>query len=90
MRQAPEFAATMRRLVGLYLTQAAPMLDELNVAIQSKATGEVARLAHKLVGSSVSCGVQAFTQPFQMRLTVIKLALGVLAADELGEVSANV
>ena len=57
--------ATMRRLVGLYLTQAAPMLDELNVAIQTRATGEVARLAHKLVGSSVSCGVQAFTQPLR-------------------------
>ena len=57
--------ATMRRLVGLYLTQAAPMLDELNVAIQTSATGEVARLAHKLVGSSISCGVQAFTQPLR-------------------------
>jgi PAS domain S-box-containing protein len=57
--------ATMRRLVDLYLTQAAPMLDELNVAIQTKATGDVARLAHKLVGSSVSCGVQAFTQPLR-------------------------
>jgi two-component system, sensor histidine kinase and response regulator len=57
--------ATMRRLVGLYLTQAAPMLDELDVAIQTKATGDVARLAHKLVGSSVSCGVQAFTRPLR-------------------------
>ena len=57
--------ATMRRLVGLYLTQTAPMLDELNVAIQTKSTGDVARLAHKLVGSSVSCGVQAFTQPLR-------------------------
>jgi HPt (histidine-containing phosphotransfer) domain-containing protein len=41
------------------------MLDELSAAIQTKSTGEVARLAHKLVGSSVSCGVQAFTQPLR-------------------------
>jgi HPt (histidine-containing phosphotransfer) domain-containing protein len=55
----------MRRLVGIYLTQAAPMLDELDAAIQINSGGEVARLAHKLVGSSISCGVQAFTQPLR-------------------------
>src|ERR1700693_3099697 len=55
----------MRRLIHIYLTQAAPMLDELNVAIQINSGGEVARLAHKLVGSSISCGVQAFTQPLR-------------------------
>jgi len=57
--------AVMRRLVGLYLTQAAPILDDLDVAIQAGASGEIARLAHKLVGSSISFGVQAFTEPLR-------------------------
>jgi HPt (histidine-containing phosphotransfer) domain-containing protein len=55
----------MRRLIDIYLTQAAPMLDELNAAIQTNSSGEVSRLAHQLVGSSVSCGVQAFTRPLR-------------------------
>jgi len=53
----------MRRLIGIYLSQAAPMLDELDAAIQAKVGSDVARVAHKLVGSSISCGVQAFTLP---------------------------
>ncbi len=57
--------ARMRRLIDIYLNQAAPMLNELDAAIQAKAAGDVARLAHKLVGSSISCGVQAFTQPLR-------------------------
>ncbi len=57
--------AMLRRLIGLYLTQAAPMLDDLDAAIRTNSSSDVARLAHKLVGSSVSCGVQAFTQPLR-------------------------
>ena len=57
--------AKMRRLIDIYLAQAAPMLDELNAAIQTNSSGEVSRLAHKLVGSSISCGVEAFTQPLR-------------------------
>jgi signal transduction histidine kinase/DNA-binding response OmpR family regulator/HPt (histidine-containing phosphotransfer) domain-containing protein len=53
----------MQQLVDLYLAQAGPMLDDLNEAIQTNSSGDVARIAHKLVGSSVSCGVEAFTQP---------------------------
>jgi HPt (histidine-containing phosphotransfer) domain-containing protein len=52
----------MQQLIDLYLTQAVPMLDDLNEAIQTNSSGEVARIAHKLVGSSVSCGVEAFTE----------------------------
>ena len=52
----------MQRLIDLYLTQAVPMLDSLDEAIQTNSSGEVARIAHKLVGSSVTCGVEAFTQ----------------------------
>ena len=50
------------QLIDLYLKQAGPMLDGLGQAIQTNSSGEVARLAHKLVGSSVSCGVEAFTK----------------------------
>ena len=55
----------MQQLIDLYLTQAVPMLDGLNEAIQTNSSGDVARIAHKLVGSSVSCGVEAFTQPLR-------------------------
>jgi signal transduction histidine kinase/DNA-binding response OmpR family regulator len=55
----------MQQLIDLYLTQAAPMLDGLGEAIQTNASSEVARIAHKLVGSSVSCGVEALTQPLR-------------------------
>ena len=55
----------MQQLIDLYLTQAVPMLDGLKEAIQTNSSGDVARIAHKLVGSSVSCGVEAFTQPLR-------------------------
>ena len=55
----------IKRLIDLYLTQAAPMLDDLHEAIQTNSSGDVARIAHKLVGSSISCGVEAFTQPLR-------------------------
>ena len=55
----------MQQLIDLYLIQAGPMLDGLNEAIQSNSSGDVARIAHKLVGSSLSCGVEAFTQPLR-------------------------
>jgi signal transduction histidine kinase/DNA-binding response OmpR family regulator len=55
----------MQQLIDLYLTQAMPMLDGLEEAIQGNASGDVARIAHKLVGSSVSCGVEAFTHPLR-------------------------
>ena len=52
----------MQQLINLYLSQVAPMLDGLNEAIQTNSSSDVARIAHKLVGSSVSCGVDAFTR----------------------------
>jgi PAS domain S-box-containing protein len=55
----------IKRLIDLYLTQAGPMLDGLHEAIQTNSSGDVARIAHKLVGSSISCGVEAFTQPLR-------------------------
>jgi HPt (histidine-containing phosphotransfer) domain-containing protein len=55
----------MQQLIDLYLTQAVPTLDGLDEAIQTNSGGDVARIAHKLVGSSLSCGVEAFTQPLR-------------------------
>jgi two-component system sensor histidine kinase/response regulator len=52
----------MQQLIDLYLTHTGPMLDELEAAIRTNSNGEVARIAHKLIGSSVSCSVDAFTQ----------------------------
>jgi signal transduction histidine kinase/DNA-binding response OmpR family regulator/HPt (histidine-containing phosphotransfer) domain-containing protein len=55
----------MRQLIDLYLTQAVPLLDDLDGAIQTSSSDEVARIAHKFVGSSASCGADALTQPLR-------------------------
>jgi PAS domain S-box-containing protein len=55
----------IRRLVDMYLTQAVPLLADLQRAIETSSGDALARAAHKLVGSSISCGVQAFTQPLR-------------------------
>jgi PAS domain S-box-containing protein len=55
----------MRHLIDLYFTQAAPVVESLSEAIRTNSGAEVARIAHKLVGSSTSCGVDAFTQPLR-------------------------
>ncbi|MDQ2919084.1 MAG: response regulator, partial [Verrucomicrobiota bacterium] len=52
----------MKRLIDLYVTEAGLMLDGLQVAIKTNASGDVARIAHKFVGSSISCGVEALTK----------------------------
>ena len=53
----------MQQLIDLYLTQTDSTLDDLDNAIQTNSSCDVARIAHKLLGSSRSCGVEAFTQP---------------------------
>ncbi len=55
----------IQELIHLYLTQAVSLLDGLKEAIQTSSSGDVARIAHKLVGSSVSCGVDAVTLPLR-------------------------
>jgi CheY-like chemotaxis protein/HPt (histidine-containing phosphotransfer) domain-containing protein len=55
----------MRRLMELYVTQTGPMLDGLTDAIDNNCSVDVARIAHKLIGSSLSCGVEAFTSPLR-------------------------
>ena len=55
----------IRRLVDIYLTQAVPLLAALQAAIETNSGDDLARAAHKLVGSSISCGMQAFTEPLR-------------------------
>jgi CheY-like chemotaxis protein len=55
----------IRRLVEIYLAQAVPLLADLQAAIEANSGGSLAQAAHKLVGSSISCGVQAFTGPLR-------------------------
>ena len=55
----------IRRLVDIYLTQAVPLLADLQAAIETNSADALARAAHKLVGSSLSCGVKAFTGPLR-------------------------
>jgi len=59
---ADDDPAQMQKLIELYLSEAAPMMEALERAIQSNSSAEVARLAHKMVGSSLSCGVEALAE----------------------------
>jgi len=55
----------LQQLADLYLVETAPMLDGLGEAIQTNSSGEVARIAHALVGCSVCWGMEAFTRPLR-------------------------
>ena len=55
----------MRQLIDLYLAQAVPLLGDLDDAIQTSSSDDVARIAHKFVCSSTSCGAEALTQPLR-------------------------
>jgi HPt (histidine-containing phosphotransfer) domain-containing protein len=48
----------LKELVDLYLTQADETVASLRSAFQTDAVGEVAKLAHKLAGSSAACGAR--------------------------------
>lgn len=56
----------LRDLIDLYLTKADELLKDLQAAIKVGAADEVKRLAHRLAGSSVVCGVTAMVQPLQV------------------------
>ena len=49
----------LHELVEMYLAQADDTLAGLRAAIAADAVGDVARLAHKLAGSSAACGASA-------------------------------
>jgi HPt (histidine-containing phosphotransfer) domain-containing protein len=47
----------LRKFFDLYFTQADEMIEQLQQAIVSGSVGDVQRLAHKLKGASVTCGM---------------------------------
>jgi CheY-like chemotaxis protein/HPt (histidine-containing phosphotransfer) domain-containing protein len=57
--------ARIRQLVAIYLNQAGPLLIKLQAAVDAQLPEAVAEAAHKLIGSSISCGINALTQPLR-------------------------
>jgi CheY-like chemotaxis protein len=55
----------MRELVDLYLAQADEILSGLDTAIKTGATKDVERLAHKLAGASLACGMTGVANPLR-------------------------
>jgi CheY-like chemotaxis protein len=49
----------LRELVDIYLLQSTDLIENLGEAIRSGAAKEVVRLAHKCLGASASCGMNA-------------------------------
>jgi CheY-like chemotaxis protein/HPt (histidine-containing phosphotransfer) domain-containing protein len=62
---AGENPESVRHLVGLYLTQADEMMHGLQAAVQSRSAPEITRLAHKLGGSSSTCGMTGIVAPLR-------------------------
>ena len=55
----------VRDLVRLYLTQAEELMNRLQAALQSRSAADVARVAHKLGGSSSTCGMTGIVAPLR-------------------------
>ena len=55
----------LRELIDLYLAKADELLNDMQAAIEVGAAEDVKRLAHRLVGSSVVCGVTAMVEPLR-------------------------
>jgi HPt (histidine-containing phosphotransfer) domain-containing protein len=56
---------SVRKLVGLYLAQADDLMNSLQAALQANSPSDVALLAHKLGGSSSTCGMTAIVAPLR-------------------------
>jgi two-component system sensor histidine kinase/response regulator len=54
-----------RQIVHDYLEQAEEILSEMVLAIEARSAGDIRELAHKLCGSSGSCGMQAIVPPLK-------------------------
>lgn len=52
-------AELMNELIDLYLSQTRELLDELKIAIAEKKSDVIYKAAHKALGSSVTCGMEA-------------------------------
>jgi signal transduction histidine kinase/DNA-binding response OmpR family regulator/HPt (histidine-containing phosphotransfer) domain-containing protein len=58
-------AEQIRQLVAFYFEQAEEILRLLRVAVEAGAAADIARLAHKLAGSSATCGIRAIAAPLR-------------------------
>jgi signal transduction histidine kinase/DNA-binding response OmpR family regulator/HPt (histidine-containing phosphotransfer) domain-containing protein len=58
-------ADQVRQIIGAYLAQAEELLGQLRTALPAGTAGEIARIAHKLAGSSAICGIVAVADPLR-------------------------
>jgi two-component system sensor histidine kinase/response regulator len=58
-------AEMFRQIMQDYLEQAEEILSSMILAIEGRSAGELRELAHKLCGSSASCGMQAIVPPLR-------------------------
>jgi PAS domain S-box-containing protein len=65
LEMADDDPTEMRELAGLYLEQAKELVTSLGTAIQSGSAAEAETLAHKLAGSSTTCGMTALVAPLR-------------------------
>jgi CheY-like chemotaxis protein/HPt (histidine-containing phosphotransfer) domain-containing protein len=57
--------AKVRELVELYLTQAEQLMKRIEAGLQAGSAKEVEQAAHKLCGSSASCGIESVVAPLR-------------------------
>ena len=72
-----------RALVAIYAEQANELFERLNGAVTVLATAEIEHVAHKLAGSSASCGFTALVAP--LRELEHAARLGQLSAEQARE-----
>jgi two-component system sensor histidine kinase/response regulator len=65
LEMADDDPEQMRELAGLYLDQAAELVQSLGTAIHANAAADAETLAHKLAGSSATCGMTALVAPLK-------------------------
>ncbi len=58
-------AEMFRQIMHDYLEQAEEILSAMVLAIEGRSAGEIRELAHKLCGSSASCGMQSIVPPLR-------------------------
>ena len=63
LEMADDNPEQMRELADVYLAQADELMAGLNSALQAGSVAGVERLAHKLGGSSSTCGMTAIVGP---------------------------
>ncbi len=60
----------LRYIVGMYLIESERVMDELSASVQAGDWDETQRLAHRLAGTSASCGMAAMVPPLrQLEIT---------------------